>query len=256
MSLHAPCRFVTVEVCCGSVADALTAEQGGASRIELNAALPLGGLTPSAVAVEMVRRDTDLEVVAMARPREGGFCYGDGDWAQLLAEVEALLAAGAHGVAFGCLTPDGTVDAARVREVVQLVHGAGATAVFHRAFDLVPDVDKAMAVLADAGVDRVLTSGQAPTAPEGAACLAHLQAEWGGRVEILPGSGVRPENAAALVAETGVSQVHSSCSGAVTEPAAAAAAHGVDFSVPGCGPGRLPAVDPATVRALVEATCV
>ncbi len=253
MGVRTGMGHVTVEVCCGSVADALAAEEGGAPRIELNAALPLGGLTPSTAAVEMVRRATDLEVVAMARPRAGGFCYGDGDWAQLLAEIEALLAAGAHGIAFGCLGSDGTVDAARVREAVRIVHDAGGTVVFHRAFDLVPDADEAMAVLADAGVDRVLTSGQAPTAPEGAARIAHLQIAWGGRVEILPGSGVRPKNAAALVAETGVSQVHSSCSGVVAEPAAAVAAHGVNFSAPGCEPGQLSAVDSGTVRALVEA---
>lgn len=253
MSRVEPGRPVTVEVCCGSVADALAAEEGGAGRVELNAALPLGGLSPSAVAVREVRRLTGLGVVAMARPRAGGFCYGDADWAQLLAEVDALLAAGAHGVAFGCLTPGGAVDAARVREVVGRVHGARAEAVFHRAFDLVPDADEAMEILAGAGVDRLLTSGQAPTAPEGAGLIAHLQAAWGARVQVLPGSGVRPGNAAALVAETGVGQVHSSCSGSVAAPGAAAAAHGVDFSVPGCGPDRLPCVDPGTVRELVAA---
>lgn len=253
MNRVAPDRPITVEVCCGSAADALAAEEGGAGRVELNAALPLGGLTPSAAAVREVRRLTGLRVVAMARPRAGGFCYGDADWSQLLAEVDDLLAAGAHGVAFGCLTPAGAVDAARVREVVGLVHGAGAEAVFHRAFDLVPDADEAMAVLVDAGVDRLLTSGQAPTAPEGAGLIARLESAWGGWVEILPGSGVRPGNVAALVAETGVGQVHSSCSGLAAAPGAAAAAHGVDFSVPGCGPDRLPCVDAGTVRELVAA---
>lgn len=253
MSLAESVRLVTVEVCCGSVADALAAEEGGAGRVELNAALPLEGLTPSVAAVREVRRLTDLEVVAMARPRAGGFCYGDADWSQLLAEVDALLAAGVHGIAFGCLTPAGIVDAARVREVVGRVHGAGAEAVFHRAFDLAPDADEAMAVLVDAGVDRLLTSGQAPTASEGAGLITHLQTAWGERVQILPGSGVRPGNAAALVAETGVGQVHSSCSGMVAAPGAAASAHGVDFSVPGCDPERLPCVDPGVVRDLVAA---
>ncbi len=251
MSSAAPDRPITVEVCCGGVADALAAEEGGAGRVELNAALPLGGLTPTVAAVEAVRRMTGLQVVAMARPRAGGFCYGDADWSQLLAEVDALLAAGAHGVAFGCLTPEGAVDVARVREVVGRAHAAGAEAVFHRAFDLVPDADGATAILAGAGVDRLLTGGQAPTAPEGAGLIAHLQAAWGGRVQVLPGSGVRPGNAAALVAETGVGQVHSSCSGFVTAPGAAAVAHGVDFSVTGCGPERVPCVDPGTVRELV-----
>lgn len=189
----------------------------------------------------------------MARPRAGGFCYGDGDWRQLVAEVGELLAAGAHGIAFGCLTPAGEVDGARTREVVRIIHGVGATAVFHRAFDLVPDVDEATSTLISCGVDRILTSGRAATAPDGTAVIAHLQRTWGGRIEVLPGSGIRPENAAALVAATGVNQAHSSCSASVAVPAAAAATTAVDFSEPGMGPGAIKAVDPALVGALVAA---
>ena len=78
---------ITLEVCCGSFADALAAQAGGASRIELNSALPLGGLTPSEASVKLVRQHTNLEVVAMARPCAGGFCYTDAQWTQLLAEI-------------------------------------------------------------------------------------------------------------------------------------------------------------------------
>lgn len=248
-----PSHPVIVEVCCGSFADALAAQAGGASRIELNAALSLGGLTPTQASVALVRQHTDLEVVAMARPRAGGFCYRDAEWTQLLAEAASLLAAGAQGIAFGCLTPAGAVDFERTREAVRLIHQAGATAVFHRAFDLTPDADKAINQLVSVGVDRVLTSGQAPTVPQGAPLIAHLQSSWGDRIEILPGSGVRPSNAAGLLAATSVSQLHSSCSGIISTSADAAAAHGVDFSVPGCAPGELLVVDPQTVRALVDA---
>ena len=243
---------ITLEVCCGSFADALAAHAGGASRIELNSALPLGGLTPSEASVKLVRQHTNLEVVAMARPCAGGFCYTDAQWAQLLAEISSLLAAGAHGIAFGCLTPTGTIDVARTREAVHLIHQAHATAVFHRAFDLTPNADKAINQLVSLGVDRLLTSGQAPTALEGAPLIAHLQSTWGDRIGIFPGSGIRPSNAAQLLAVTGVSQLHSSCSGVIPVPAAATAAHGVDFSVPGYEPNEVPGVDLAVVGALVE----
>lgn len=243
---------ITLEVCCGSFADALAAHAGGAFRIELNSALPLGGLTPSEASVKLVRQHTNLEVVAMARPCAGGFCYTEAQWAQLLAEISSLLAAGAHGIAFGCLTPTGAVDVARTRETVHLIHQAHATAVFHRAFDLTPNADKAINQLVSLGVDRLLTSGQAPTALEGAPLIAHLQSTWGDRIEILPGSGIRPSNAAQLLATTGVSQLHSSCSGVIPVPAAATAAHGVDFSVPGHEPDEVSRVDPTVVRALVE----
>lgn len=245
-------HHITLEVCCGSFADALAAQAGGASRIELNSALPLGGLTPSEASVKLVRQHTKLEVVAMARPCAGGFCYTDAQWTQLLAEISSLLAAGAHGIAFGCLTPTGTIDVARTREAVHLIHQAHATAVFHRAFDLTSDADKAINQLVSLGVDRLLTSGQAPTALEGAPLIAHLQSTWGDRIEILPGSGIRPSNAAQLLAVTGVSQLHSSCSGITPVPATATAAHGVDFSVPCYEPNEVPGVDLAVVGELVE----
>lgn len=245
-------RPITLEVCCGSFADALAAQVGGAPRIELNSALPLGGLTPSEASVKLVRQHTNLEVVAMTRPRAGGFCYTDAQWTQLLAEISSLLAAGAHGIAFGCLTPTGAVDVARTREATHLIHQAHATAVFHRAFDLTPDADKAVNQLVSLGVDRLLTSGQAPTALEGAPLIAHLQSTWGDRIEILPGSGIRSSNAAQLLTATGVSQLHSSCSGATPSPAVAAAAHGVDFSIPGYTADAMPTVDVVEVRDLVD----
>lgn len=249
-------RPITVEVCCGSFADALAAQAGGAPRIELNSALPLGGLTPSEASVKLVRQHTNLEVVAMARPCAGGFCYTDAQWTQLLAEISSLLSAGAHGIAFGCLTPTGTIDVARTREAVNLIHQAHATAVFHRAFDLTPDADKAINQLVSLGVDRLLTSGQAPTALEGASLIAHLQSTWGDRIEILPGSGVRPSNASQLLAATGVSQLHSSCSGTISAPVVATTAHGVDFSIPGYAVNVAPAVDAEIVRELINALSV
>ncbi|NLQ13478.1 copper homeostasis protein CutC [Olsenella sp. KGMB02461] len=245
-------RPITLEVCCGSFADALAAQAGGAPRIELNSALPLGGLTPSEASVKLVRQHTSLEVVAMVRPCAGGFCYTNAQWSQLLAEISSLLAAGAHGIAFGCLTPTGTIDVSRTSEAVNLIHQAHATAVFHRAFDLTPDADKAINQLVSLGVDRLLTSGQAPTALEGAPLIAHLQSTWGDRIEILPGSGIRPSNAAQLLATTGVSQLHSSCTGIIPSPAAATAAHGVNFSVPGYAVDTMLVVDEAIVQDMVN----
>lgn len=102
------------------------------------------------------------------------------------------------------------------------------------------------------GVDRLLTSGQAPTALEGAPLIAHLQSTWGDRIEILPGSGIRPSNAAQLLATTGVSQLHSSCSGTIPASAAATAAHGVDFSIPGYTADAMSTVDVVEVRDLVD----
>ena len=74
---------ITVEICCGSYYDALEAAAGGAERIELNSALALGGLTPSMAELLLVKRETPLKVIAMARPRGAGFCYGVSDFKQM-----------------------------------------------------------------------------------------------------------------------------------------------------------------------------
>lgn len=210
---------VTVEVCCGSVADALAAAAGGAPRIELNCALELGGLTPSTASVRQVRETTDLEVVAMVRPRAGGFLYDDATWDQALAEARAVVVAGASAVAFGVLDGHGSIDRERTRAMVEALHDLGAQAVFHRAFDLVEDPFEAAETLVEAGVDRLLTSGQAPTAAEGVELLGRLQAGFGDRLPLVAASGIRPDNVAPLIA-AGITQVHGSCSKVVDDGAA------------------------------------
>ena len=98
---------ILIEACCGSADDALEAARGGADRVELNAALFLGGLTPSAGSLRVLRRASGIPVMAMLRPREGGFCYTDAEFATMLADGELLLSCGADGLVFGCLTPEG-----------------------------------------------------------------------------------------------------------------------------------------------------
>lgn len=99
-----------IEICCGSYEDAINAYRGGAKRIELNSALYLGGLTPSIATLELIKRNTDLEVICMVRPRGAGFCYSDLEKKQIFAEAKALLERGADGLAFGFLTEDRTID--------------------------------------------------------------------------------------------------------------------------------------------------
>jgi copper homeostasis protein len=57
-------------------------------------------------------------------------------------------------------------------------------------------------------VRRVLTSGGAPTATEGADTLARLVRRAGGRLAIIAGGTVRASNVRALVETTGVAEVH------------------------------------------------
>lgn len=133
-----------LEVCCGSAEDVLLAAGAGADRVELNSALFLGGLTPSIGAME-VARQVSIPIMAMVRPREGGFCYSEAEFAAMLADARALLAAGADGIVFGCLHPDGRVDKARCAAMLEVI--GEKESVFSRAIDVVPDWREALDVL-------------------------------------------------------------------------------------------------------------
>lgn len=124
-----------VEICCGSYYDAKQAALGGAKRIELNAALMLGGLTPTEATVAMVKENLELKVIAMVRPRGAGFCYLEEEFSVMERECKGVLEAGADGIAFGCLKNDGSLDEEKNRRLLDIIKGKGKEAVFHRAFD-------------------------------------------------------------------------------------------------------------------------
>lgn len=223
--------MIYLEVCCGSAGDAAAAERGGASRIELNSALSLGGLTPDIGNLLLCKEKVKIPVVAMLRPRGGGFCYSTEEYETMKKSAGVLLQAGADGLAFGFLHEDRTIDVERTAEITELVHSYGREAVFHRAFDLVPDFDEAIRQLIHIGVDRILTSGGETTVLEGAERLSCLQEKYGAQIEILAGSGVRSENVAALLEKTKLHQVHSSCKGYLEDRTARG--NGVSFSYDG-----------------------
>jgi len=195
-----------LEICCGSIDDALQAQAGGAQRVELCSALFLGGLTPSIGTMQHARQQLKIPIIAMVRARGGGFCYTDAEFATMERDAEAAIDAGAEGVVFGILKEDGRIDERRTKRI-RLIIGKR-QAVFHRAFDVTPDPFRALEQLIDLGITRVLTSGQKDTAPEGAELIAKLVKRAGKRIEILPGGGIRPYNMNDMVRRTGCSQIH------------------------------------------------
>lgn len=220
-----------LEICCGSVSDALNAEAGGASRIELNSALSLGGLTPDIGSLILCKEKLEIPVIAMLRPRGGGFCYTDEEYQTMKKSAECLLQAGADGLAFGFLNKEKEVEFTRTKELVEMIHSFGKEAVFHRAFDCVISFEDAVESLMEAKVDRILTSGGEETAWKGADCLCNLQMQYGKQIEILAGSGIRSDNVAELLNKTGVRQVHSSCRGYCEDRTARG--NGVSFAYAG-----------------------
>lgn len=195
-----------IEICTDGPEGCVAAEQGGADRIELCSALPLGGLTPGPGTLELARRATGLPIMAMARPRAGDFCYTAAELDVLAADIAAAGEAGMDGVVLGVLRPDGTVDAEAVARLVEVARPM--QVVFHRALDVSRDPLEALDVLLDLGVDRVLSSGAMPSVPEGLETLAAMVARAGERLTVMPGGGVREHNIAEVLAATGAREVH------------------------------------------------
>src|SRR5437764_13979019 len=128
---------ILLEICCGSIDDALQAQAGGADRIELCSALFLGGLTPSLGTLQYARQQLKIPIIAMVRPRGGGFCYTDAEFETMERDTGVAIGSGADGVVFGILTADGNIDRERTRRIRKII--GSKQAVFHRAFDVTPD---------------------------------------------------------------------------------------------------------------------
>jgi copper homeostasis protein len=236
----------TLEIVCTSVGCAVQAEAGGADRIELCAAIELGGLTPPVGMVMEVRERCKFPIMAMLRPRTGGFYYSDLEFLNMRRDLDRFLELGIDGVVFGILLPDGRIDGERCGQLVE--QAAGAETVCHRAFDVTPDPKAALEDLIEVGFSRVLTSGQQPTAVEGADLIRELLAQAAGRIEILPGCGIRAENVRDLVASTGVSQVHLSAFQSV--PDSSTASSQLLFNVGGISESSYQVVGAEVVRAV------
>jgi copper homeostasis protein len=197
---------VLVEVCVETVESAVAAAAGGADRVELCDDLVEGGTTPSAGSIRLARERLDIGICVMIRPRGGDFAYTDLEFEIMRRDIAVARDLGADGVVLGVLRPDGTVDRERT---AQLVEDAGPVPVtFHRAFDVSRDPMESLETLIALGVRRVLTSGQAATAMESLDLLKTLVDAAGDRITVLAGGGVTPTNAAQIVADTGVSEIH------------------------------------------------
>ena len=203
------------EVCANSVESCLAAQTGGANRVELCAGIPEGGTTSSfgdiATARELLK-DTRLHVII--RPRGGDFLYSPLEQRIMLQDVENARRLGADGVVFGCLTPEGDVDLPLMERLMEASEGMSVT--FHRAFDVCRRPLQALEEIIALGCNRILTSGQQPTAEQGIPLLRELQEKAGERIILLAGCGVNEKNIARIAGETGIHEFHFSANEAVS----------------------------------------
>jgi len=205
-------KKVLIEVCVDSLESAKAAVRGGADRLELCANLIIGGTTPSPYLIAEAAK-LGVPVNVLIRPRFGDFCFTDEEKEEQLEQIRQLKSLGASGAVVGALLPDGSLDLdflAQCREAAQGLH-----LTLHRAFDVCADAYAAMEQAIALGFDTILTSGQKAAAAEGAALLGDLVRKAGGRIAIMPGSGVNAANLPRLLRKTGAQAFHLSAKKAV-----------------------------------------
>ncbi|MEL6802295.1 MAG: copper homeostasis protein CutC [Bacteroidota bacterium] len=204
------------EVCLQTVEGAMAAQAGGADRIELCAALTIGGITPSLGTIKRCVEFVDIPIMVMIRPRGGDFLYNDHEFASMEEDIINCKKLGVAGVVFGLLNIDGTIDQRRTKLLVELAHPLQTT--FHRAFDVCVNPHIALQQLIEIGVDRVLTSGQANTAPAGKELIRQLIKEAKHQIGILPGCGLKADNISDFLAYTSATEFHATAFESLISP--------------------------------------
>lgn len=195
-----------LEICANSVASCIEAQKGGAYRVELCAAIPEGGTTPSYGDIAVARELLDIKLNVIIRPRSGDFLYSALEHKIMLKDIGIARQLGVDGVVIGCLTAEGEVDMERNRE---LIDAAGEMSVtFHRAFDMCRDPFDSLEKIISLGCHRILTSGQQQKAEQGIPLLKKLVKQAGDRIIIMPGSGINIYNIATIAKETGAGEFH------------------------------------------------
>lgn len=195
-----------LEICANSVASCLEAQKGGAYRVELCAAIPEGGTTPSYGDITVARELLDIKLNVIIRPRSGDFLYSALEHRIMLKDIEIARQLGVDGVVIGCLTAEGEVDMERSRE---LIDAAGEMSVtFHRAFDMCHDPFNSLEKIISLGCHRILTSGQQQQAEQGVPLLKELVQRADDRIIIMPGSGINMNNITTIARETGAKEFH------------------------------------------------
>jgi len=196
---------LVLEICIDSVESAIASQQGGADRVELCDNLLEGGTTPSAGTIALARKNIDIDLNVIIRPRGGDFLYSDVEFQVMEYDVEQAKQLGANGVVIGILNQDGSVDVERTRTLVELARPLSVT--FHRAFDVSRDPFEALEALVNLGIDRVLTTGQESSALEGLDLITDLVQTAADRIIIMPGGGTE-RSVQKVVAQTGVKEFH------------------------------------------------
>jgi copper homeostasis protein len=197
-----------LEVAVFNVASALAASQAGADRLELCDNNYEGGTTASFGTLLYVKKQIQIPVFPIIRPRGGDFCYSNDEFEAMKKDVLLCKTLGFEGVVLGILNADGTIDEHRTSTLVNIAYPLEVT--FHRAFDRTIEPSQALENIIETGCTRILTSGQMPNAIDGLLTIKQLIEAAKNRIIIMPGSGIRSNNIQEIAEFTGAEEFHSS----------------------------------------------
>jgi len=192
-----------IEICANSYQSAINAEEAGADRIELCSELAVGGITPSYGLIKKVMQDISIPVHVLIRPRSGDFTYSDDEFEIMKEDIKYCKEVGCAGIVSGILHSDNTIDINRTEQLKEISKPLSFT--FHRGFDWVQNPKESLKQLEQIGVNRILTSGQEPSAEYGISLLKELREL--SNVKILPGGGINIDNIQ-LFQKAGFDEVH------------------------------------------------
>lgn len=222
-----------LEICVDSLASARAAIAGGADRLELCSALAIGGLTPYSELLQQIRRESDIKIRCLMRPRAGDFLYTPEEIEQMALQIRSLSALGADGFVIGCLTAEGELDKDAIRPLIEAADGKGLT--LHRCIDVSRDPVRTYLDAGALGIDTVLTSGGAGSCSAGKetiGALLKLQ-EAGQGPQVLIGAGVNARVIAAFRAEFPVAQAFHMSGKTDIESGMVFRREGVPMGIPG-----------------------
>lgn len=197
-----------LEVIAFDIESCFIAQQCGATRIELCDNQAEGGTTPSYGFIKQAREKVSIDLFPIIRPRGGDFLYTDDEFEIMKTDIEICKLLGCDGIVTGILKSDGSVDKERMKVLKNLAYPMSVT--FHRAFDRTKDAFKALEDIIEIGCERILTSGQKPTAMEGIDLIEALVNKADNRIIIMPGSGIKSDNIIEIAQKTKAQEFHSS----------------------------------------------
>jgi copper homeostasis protein len=197
-----------LEIACFNYESALIAQEKGADRIELCENMKLGGTTPNYILAVRVREKLSIKMHVIIRPRGGDFVYSDEEFVEMKQDIKQFKKLGVDGFVFGILNSDGSINKTRNHELVYLAQPLPCT--FHRAFDVVTDVEQSLEDVIDCGFKTILTSGQEMDVVKGISVLNQIQKLAKERIVIMPGGGLRSSNIKLLQEELEPTFYHSS----------------------------------------------